>query len=71
MLVLTDDREYAIGWDTPNKIGIQHSTPDEVRVRQGELLLALEEPNPFHRAKVLTQNGRIFWLHTEWLRIVS
>lgn len=70
MLVLTDDREYAIGWDTPDEFD---TGADEFRryMNQKDILIALEDPNPNGRVKVLTDDGRIFWVHTEWLRIVS
>lgn len=70
MLVLTDG-EYAVGWDTPKEANIQHTEISSLRVESGELLLALEEPNSLRRVRILTGDGRVFWVHTEWMRIVS
>lgn len=70
MLVLKDG-ECAIGWDTPEEANIQHTEISSLRVESGELLLVLEEPNSLRRVRILTQDGRIFWVHAQWMRIVS
>lgn len=72
MLVLTDDREYAYGWDTPDR-GDPPEGPNGRRLylNQKDILIALEGPNPNGRVKVLTDDGRIFWVHAKWVRIVS
>lgn len=70
MLALTGDREYAIGWDTPDQDDIEGANGYEMYLNQKDALIALEGPNHKGRVKVLTDNGRIFWAHSSWLRIV-
>lgn len=71
MLVLTGDREYVIGWDTPDQGDTASANQYSLYLNQKDILIALEGPNRKGRVKVLMDDGRIFWVHAKWVRIVS